>query len=236
MFYQSIAKVYDHIFPQNLKQRTFIENIRPLKTSDAILDVGCATGNLTALLAERSQGVIGLDLDHDLLLEAKEKHPSITFKEMNMLEIWHLNTSFDLVVSFGNTLVHLPSLESIETFFHEVYRTLKPGGHFMVQIINYDRILDQVIDHLPTIDNETIKFVRKYEIEGNHVSFITDLTIKETGQNIHNRIPLLAIRKLDILTRLEAAGFVDIEFYGDLNGNPLDQTSIPLLFSCKRSL
>ncbi|MDA3885378.1 MAG: class I SAM-dependent methyltransferase [Candidatus Delongbacteria bacterium] len=240
MFYQSIAEVYDYIFPQNRKQLEFIESISTIAKEESILDVGCATGNLSELLAERSDNVTGIDLDNDLLSIAKnkEKTGNIVYKKANMLYLREdfENTSFDKIISFGNTLVHLPSRESVVEYFRIVYDLLKSNGSFIVQIINYDRIINKNIDNLPTIDNEEIKFVRNYNYNEDigNVDFITELYLKKDNKVIKNSIPLLALTKSEINKILIDTGFQNVKFYGGLDGQELTGNSVPLLFSCRK--
>lgn len=237
MFYQSIASVYDFIFPQNKKQLSFIEKIIPLNHTDRILDIGCATGNLTALLKSKTPHVIGLDLDSDLLDQARIKYPHYDFIEENMLYInERFSEKFNHIISFGNTLVHLPSRDDVQIFFNQVYKLLNSDGYFITQIINYDRIISKSIDHLPTIDNDHIKFVRTYNHHKDYVDFVTELTIKDSQQIISNSIPLLALRKKELESMLKKSGFVDILFYGNLDGDALTDQDTPLIFSCKKVL
>ncbi|MCH4890987.1 class I SAM-dependent methyltransferase [Acidaminobacter sp. JC074] len=230
--YKTIANVYDYIFPQNQMQLNFINSISEIKADDDILEIGCATGNLTDLLKRKSDKVMGIDLDTGLLEVAKRKYPHMDIREMNMLEIESLHKNFDKIVCFGNTLVHLSNRQMVTDFFKSVYKTLKPGGSFVVQIINYDRIIEGNINHLATIDNDHIQFVRDYIIHDKTVDFKTKLTIKSDGTVIENSIPLLTLRKKEIEDMLQDIGFNQISFYGNLKGQPLTSQSVPLLFSC----
>ena len=238
MFYESIAKVYDYIFPKNRKQLEFVESIKKISSEEKILDIGCATGNLTELLGEKTGNIVGIDLDKELLKEAKYKHPNLNFENMNMLKINEKfeENSFDRVVSFGNTLVHLDSREEVEEFFQKVYKTLKLNGFFIVQIINYNRIIEKNIKNLPTINNEKVKFVRDYEYDKSigKVDFITELTIKEANLNIKNNIKLLALTKIEIQKFLGEIGFRNIEFYGDFEGRELSDNSEALIFVAQK--
>ena len=238
MFYESIAKVYDYIFPKNRKQLEFVESIKKISIEEKILDIGCATGNLTELLGEKTGNVVGIDLDKELLKEAKDKHPNLNFENMNMLEVNEKfeENSFDRVVSFGNTLVHLDSREEVEEFFQKVYKTLKFNGFFIVQIINYNRVIEKNIKNLPTINNEKVKFVRDYEYDKSigKVNFITELTIKEANLNIKNNIKLLALTKIEIQKFLGEIGFRNIEFYGDFEGRELSDNSEALIFVAQK--
>ncbi|MBI9012834.1 MAG: class I SAM-dependent methyltransferase [Clostridiales bacterium] len=230
--YKSIAKVYDYIFPQNINQLNFIDSIKPISKHETILEIGCATGNLTELLYTKSAHVIGLDLDDTLLEEASKKYPDMTFINENMLNISNLERNFDRIVCFGNTLVHLPDRDAVNLFFNRVYEQLNDSGLFIVQIINYDRIITHNINHLPTIENDHIKFTRDYDLKDGYVSFDTELLIKETSQVIKSKLPLLTLKQNEIQTYLENAGFKDIQFYGNLKGDKIQSTDIPLLFSC----
>ena len=238
MFYESIAKVYDYIFPKNRKQLEFVESIKKISNEEKILDIGCATGNLTELLGEKTRNIVGIDLDKELLKEAKEKHPNLNFENMNMLKINEKfeENSFDRVVSFGNTLVHLDSREEVEEFFQKVYKTLKFNGFFIVQIINYNRVIEKNIKNLPTIDNEKVKFVRDYEYDKSivKVDFITELTIKEANLNIKNNIKLLALTKIEIQKFLGEIGFRNIEFYGNFERRELSDNSEALIFVAQK--
>ena len=239
MFYKSIAEVYDYIFPKNAKQLEFIEKLSFISENDKILDIGCATGNLTEIVFTKCKNVIGIDLDDDLISIAKEKsNEKISYKKMNMLNLSNNfeKNSIDKIISFGNTLVHLPDRDNVKSYFESVFNVLKEDGAFLVQIINYNRIINQNINHLPTINNEHVEFVRNYVYDPNNksIEFKTKLTIKSTGQIIENNIPLLTLTKEELETFLLDAGFKNIKFYGSLDNKELTDSSIPLLFSCSK--
>lgn len=234
MFYKSISQVYDYIFPQNKAQLDFISRIKEIHSDEKILDIGCATGSLTELISRYTVNVTGIDLDADLLKVAVGKYPELKFKQKNMLNInkdFPLE-HFDRVISFGNTLVHLSSREEVVHFFNSVYNSLKNGGLFIVQIINYNRIIQEEIKELPLIDNEFINFKREYKLYDGWLDFITTLDIKKSGQRINNSLPLLALTEEEIRKITYDTGFRELKFYGNLQGDPLLKTSIPLLFSC----
>lgn len=233
MFYHEIANNYDYIFPKNPMQLNCIEHKHVIKPNEKILDIGCATGSLTSLLFDKTKHVIGLDLNDALLKLAKVKYPTIDFCNKNMLELHDFdNDSFDRIVSFGNTLVHLSSVDEVFTFFKKVFEALKKDGQFTVQIINYNRIYNDKIKSLPLIENEVIRFDRSYELFDNHVAFNTELMIKENNEVLNNSINLLNLTQGKISELLGQVGFKDLEFYGNLKCHPITDDSIPLIFTC----
>lgn len=118
MFYESIYKVYDYIFPTNINQLSFINNSSPILELDSILEIGSATGNLTELLFSKTKNVTGIDLNSDFISLAAKKNTQISYKNINMLDIdnYWIN-SFEKIVCFGNTLVHLNDFKEIKLFF-----------------------------------------------------------------------------------------------------------------------
>jgi cyclopropane fatty-acyl-phospholipid synthase-like methyltransferase len=236
MFYSEIAKYYDYIFPQNKAQLDFIENISPIKDNENILDVGAATGSLSSLLFSKSKNIFAIDLNNDLLKIANSKYPDINFIYLDMLKIdsFFKSKKFDKIVSFGNTIVHLSTKDDIYDFFQKSFNLLKNNGYFICQIINYDRILDNNISALPTIENDKIKFIRNYVINNDIINFNTILEIKETNKIIENSIPLIPIRKNEINNMLINAGFKNINYYSSFKGEKFSPDSIPLIFSAQK--
>ncbi|TCO07091.1 class I SAM-dependent methyltransferase [Natronoflexus pectinivorans] len=235
-FYQSIAKWYDHIFPGSPAQVKFIENAVNGLSDKHIAEIGCATGNLCIGMAANAQKVIGVDLDEELLNVARKKSsscPNIEYIQGNMLKTGSIVESFslDAISCIGNTLVHLQKPKDMLSFFNQCIQVLKPGGNLILQIINYDYILDFGIESLPLIENDHIKFDRRYELreQDELINFKTILTIKETKSTIINSIPLYPLRQELLNKLLNEAGFLTAKYYGGFDGSPLRQQSLHLV-------
>ena len=235
-FYRSIAEVYNKIFPLNPGQVAFT-NRAFLQTGDVnLLDIGCGTGSLSLALSATFKTVVGIDLDEAMLEKARitgEDTDNLEFLRLDMLEIdpHFYPEKFDGIICYGNTLVHLSSLEQISLFLKKCLRLLTPGGKMLIQIINYDRILDQRINALPTVETNDIQYIRNYHYNADMhlIDFETILTIKEKNQIIMNRVPLFPVRKSEIEAALLDAGFSNLNFFGNLKGEPLGSDSIPMV-------
>ena len=115
-FYQSIAKYYRDIFPLQPVQAHFVRESYADPAKNALLDVGCGTGDLSRELADSFSKVTGIDLDTAMLDFARESAPAnLEFFILDMLSIQKRfgEGTFDGVLCFGNTLVHLNAPESI---------------------------------------------------------------------------------------------------------------------------
>lgn len=235
-FYTSIAAQYHHIFPVNQMQVQFIEqSIGKRNIENGILEIGCGIGGLVKALDEKNALVFAFDLDAEMVQRAQGQsyshNPEIKLGNMLRLEELYPKQYFDCIVCFGNILVHLANEKEIKEFLQQAYNQLSSGGKLLIQIINYDRILDSSIDHLPTIENDSIQFVRKYNYNqsAHLIQFKTTLKVKETGDVIRNEQDLYPIRKRDLENLVQEVGFKQIAFYANFKFGPMHEDAIPLI-------
>jgi len=220
-FYTSIHPWYDEIFPYSEVQRDFVLSYGSDVHLSAV-DAGCGTGSLIVSLAKVFQTTAGIDPDQSMLETARKKAAfegaGTWFFQTGMLDLTREfpSKSIDRLICFGNTLPHLTNENEVEEFARQMATTLKPGGKAMIQIINYDRIVDQKLAGLPTIENDNFRFERLYHYPENptHVLFHSRLTLKTTGVVVENEVPLLAIRPAKLKQILMDSGFSGIEEFG----------------------
>lgn len=239
IFYTSISKHYSDIFPYNPLQLSFIlQEISSLR-GKKVLDIGCASGELSVQMARNGADVTGIDLNADLLKQANEKEAfsNLVFKEGNMLNLKRdfQENEFDAVICFGNTLVHLNSLDEVLQMLEGVRYVLKPGGNLFLQILNYDHILESRLDTLPLIETDNILFVRNYAFDNDdeHIRFITELQVKKEGLQIQNETKLLALKSSQLSNVLAQSGFSGINFYSNFKREPFGGKYLPLVVACK---
>jgi len=232
-FYSSIAQNYDHIFPVKQVQIDFIKSEFSSKTK--LIEIGSGTGNLTIALANAGYLMSGLEYDENMLDLAQRKSKDIHWKCGDMREIDQVfcGDLFDGIICFGNTLVHLSNAKDIENFLIKAYDLLHDDGIIAIQIINYLRIFKQEIDHLPTIENDEIQFIRNYTASRNprNIEFQTILTIKETNEIINNKIDLFPIFPEELYELMHKIGFSKIQEFSDFSKKEFTPDSIPFIIT-----
>ena len=103
----------------------------PVERPDRIVDLGCGTGHITRLLAERwpEAEVTGIDSSAEMLAEAGAAPSEIRWKLADITE-WEPEHSFDLV--FANASLHW--IEAHEVLFARLMGMVSSGGCLAVQM------------------------------------------------------------------------------------------------------
>jgi hypothetical protein len=151
---------------------------------------------------------------------------------MNMLHISehfppHL---FHVISCVGNTLVHLPGPKQVGRFLSEASNLLGGGGRLIIQILNYQRIIEQEITSLEDLTSGRYIFKRSYSIlkDRNKVIFHGLLVNRKTGKTMEAETSLYTLTKNVLHSLLEQNNFTRIDHYGSLDKNPYSDES-PLL-------
>lgn len=213
-FYEMLASRYDDVFTVSDSELSFLINSIPSHNS-YILDVACGTGQYTIALYQNSfMNIDAVDLDSSMIEKARTKNIPIDFKVGNMLDINNLyDKCFDFIYCTGNSIAHLNDLYQVNSFISSVYSKLNPGGVFVCQIINFDRIVSGNITSLPTIIKPDLSFERLYSLKENTIVFTGILNLDK--HKASSNVILLTLMQKDINNALLSTGFIDIEYFGN---------------------
>ncbi len=201
-------------------------------------DLGCGTGEHARLLASRGLRVAGLDLSESMLADAREEPlPSnLSFHLGDLREADRvLGEGFGAALCLGNTLAFLEEEEDLKRALRAVSRLLLPGGRFLFQVLNYERIRSRKERHLPLNFNdsekgdETTVFLRLMDLRagGRILFFPTTLRLRPDADPPvelvrTRRVSLRGWMRAELLPSLEEAGFPEAEVFGDMEGGPFD--------------
>ncbi len=202
----------------------------------SVVDLGCGTGEHCRFLAAEGFRVAGLDSSESMLAKAREEPlPSnLRFAAGDIREAASkLGEAFGAAICLGNTLVHLTEKDDLGQALAAVAAVLQPGGLFLFQILNYERIFSQKLRYLPINfrpgdDGETV-FLRLMEpLEGGRVRFCPSTLVYDPGGEpplrvVQSRIVNLRGWRLEELRpHLGEAGLQVAAVQGDMEGGPFD--------------
>lgn len=214
-FYQTLTPYYDEIFPANEKQINFI--VSYLQKGSSILDVGAGTGNVAHALVEKGFAVTAMEPEKTLATKIREKaavyEGIFSVNTFGMQQIENVHGVFDGIYCIGNTLVHLDNTKEIFNFIRASYEKLKANGKLIIQIVNYERVLDGGDFQFLVIERKHFSFKRNYTIEGEKVLFTATLNVDD--KELSNSILLYPITKKQLLSMLKECGFCTVETFGN---------------------
>lgn len=124
--YSAIAPRYDKIFERAiLAEDRLTELVRKTMSGRRVLDLTCGNGRW--LERFRPAAYVGLDLNQDMLCEARQRHADARFVQADVTRLPFPDSSFDGVISLFGAMGHLP-LADQETMVCEAWRVLRPAG------------------------------------------------------------------------------------------------------------
>lgn len=139
--YTSFAEVYDR-FMDNIPYKDWCEYVTGLLNEygirdGLILDLGCGTGSLTELLAERGYDMIGVDNSEDMLqiaMDKREKSGKDILYLMQDMREFELYGTVRAVLSICDCMNYILEYEDMVEVFRLVNNYLDPGGIFIFDL------------------------------------------------------------------------------------------------------
>ncbi|MBC7228771.1 MAG: methyltransferase domain-containing protein [Actinobacteria bacterium] len=142
--WEEVAEDYNRIFRNDRPYWEVLETLAEsaaLQAGEVVLDVGCGTGNVTALLRERFPGarVCGVDPSSNMVRLAEDRFradPMVEIREGEGIGIPYPDGYFDCVVS-NLALHHVPPPQRC-LCASELARVTMPGGRLVYSDLFWD--------------------------------------------------------------------------------------------------
>ena len=229
-------------WPERIRREApFLEAVAQSGPDPSVLDLGCGTGEHARWFASRGFQVLGVDRSAAQLASAAEGDPApgLRFAAADMTRLGSVvDRPFGTALCLGNTLVHLLEAGDLEAVCRGVFAALLPGGSWVIQILNYERIFARQERALPVNvqerDGETVVFLRLMRhLDAGLVQFFpTTLRLRPDAD-----IPVEVVTSHAVLLRgwtraelepaLRRVGFTEVAVDGDMLGGPFDAGTSP---------
>lgn len=222
------------------REAPFLLSVLESAPAASILDLGCGTGEHADFLAGRGLRAVGIDLSEAQIAKAREyegRHgeagPRFVVGDFTELGR-HTDERFGAAIWLGNGLPHLED-EPLAAALAALAERLLPGGVLLLQLLNYQRIRNQGIRHLPLnfrddpAEPGEIVFLRLMTLDGpRHVRFTPMSLALRPGEEPPaelkgaREVRLRTWSRDELDAALEAAGFAVREVHGDMTGGPYE--------------
>lgn len=247
MNYEKFAYLYDQLMSDAPYEQWVSFVLAVMKQNGIfngkILDVGCGTGNTAISLSERGFDVTAVDLSDEMLIVAKEKSQEkladIKFFQQDMRELEGLGT-FDVVISFCDSVNYLNNQDEIAATFQGVYDHLSSNGIFVFDVHSIYKI-DEIFKENTFVDSgEDIAYIWEcfsgeldHSVEHELSFFFKNRSgLYERFDELHKQrtYPIEVYRQA-----LETTGFKVEQVTGDFSFDTLAENSERWFFVAKKS-
>src|SRR6266699_3609962 len=107
----------------------------------AVCDMGCGPGHVARYLRDAGATAFGLDLSPQMLEQARQLNPDLSFLEGNMMALDLPDGRLAGIAAFYS-IVNIPK-ESLTLVFREMARVLQPGGVLLLAFHAGDEVLHE---------------------------------------------------------------------------------------------
>ncbi|MDE3245332.1 MAG: class I SAM-dependent methyltransferase [Acidobacteriota bacterium] len=228
-------------WPERLRrEKPLLERALGTAPNQKLLDLGCGTGEHSRFLRSLGFEVLGVDASEAQLRAAREADPDEEgdarprYVQGDLGAIGSLvPAGFGGAICLGNTLPHLKELDTLQGFFAGLAGRLVSGAPFLMQLLNYDRILDRGERTFPLslrpgeAPGEEIIFMRLMTPRPDGTLIFTPATLRYrpglepplelvSAQNVQLR----GWRRSELEGALQATGFELSGTFGSMTGDP----------------
>lgn len=242
--YGALAASYDSLMADGAYRRRAAFLARRLKQSPvpvaAVLDLGCGTGTIACLLAERGFRVLAADGSADMLAQAAAKAEGLETPPLFLCQSMprlRLGSPVDAVVSTIDALNYLTRRRDLSETLRRVRRWLRPGGLFLFDVNTPCKL--RRMDGRAYLDETEDSFCawRTFFSERSRIcTYQVDLFRLRPDGAWERRVEEHRERawsEEELRTELEAAGFTSVRLTGDLTDRPPEPEEDRWQFECR---
>jgi cyclopropane fatty-acyl-phospholipid synthase-like methyltransferase len=227
-FNDDYLKLYKHDESESMREADAIVRMLQLEPGRNVLDLACGFGRHSVLLAQKGFRVTGYDLSDSFLKRAREMADSLKIqldlKQGDMREV-PFEAEFDAVINMFTAFGFFESEDEDLRVLKGVHKALKPGGQFLMDVINRDNALQISVPRRWMRENQA------YMLEERFFDFftsrleITNRLILASGEMKEASYSVRLYTLTEMLGLFNAAGLVLTDVYGDFGGAVYNATS-----------
>jgi len=184
---------------------------------DRVVDAGCGLGRFVAALAANGIDAVGVDISEIAIAAAKREYPGPTYYVADLMRPLPPELKgFDGLVSLSSSFGFGEAVADDEAMMRTYHEMLRPGGRMAMELSDLERSRYRLKTDEGVVERETNGVRETLDVNFStgmlHVRYVFGDDV------VDSRIRMY---EADDLQRMaEAAGFRDVERYGNFAGGP----------------
>ncbi len=187
---------------------------------ELVADIGCGTGTMCNILAQRGYDMIGIDSSDSMLNIARSKSDSnILYLNQDMTE-FELYGTVDVILSLLDSVNYLTDDGDIEKFFVLADNYLNPGGLLIFDINTLYKFENILSDNIFNYEDDKIFYSWENSFDGEICEFYLNFFV-ERSDGTYRRITEQHFERVYtvdyIKSAIENSGLKLLGIYGDMS-------------------
>lgn len=225
-FYDWLAGEYDRMTSfeaRFAKERPVFKHIVDTYAIRTAVDAGAGTGFHSLLLAELGVAVTAIDISEQMLTalqrHAGERGVAIKAARSGFADIAGVvDIPTDALFCLGNGLAHLLSFPALDSALKAFLHVLHPGGLFVLQLLNYRRLLASRDAVVNVNEVAGMRYTRSYTYGPETIRFtISREPLTDPAGAQSESVELRPWTDGELLRRIIVAGFLEPQTYGGMD-------------------
>jgi len=225
-FFVTFRPVFNIIPPKstNAQVRFIIDRLK-LRRGRSFLDCPCGIGRIALPLAKKGIRVTGVDIMPSYLDEMAQyaarrkvaiKGIQADMRRINFINEFHAGAN--MWTSFGFFQKESDNMLVLK----KMYEALKPGGRFLLHLINRDYIISDFRDSdWFTAGDVKVMHANRFDYATSILT--TDWHFIHKGQEKTHQVMLRLYSHHELIAMFQRVGFVNIEGYGSVKGESVSR-------------
>jgi glycine/sarcosine N-methyltransferase len=247
-FFERLSESYDQLISWPTRIGTegmFFKKLVSDNKLKSSLDVACSTGFHVIMLRRLGLDAVGIDASPKMIEKARTNSVTcgVTVEYIlgdftNMSK--RFSEGFDLITCLGDTVAHLKSGQDLKKLFQEVYKSLSPGGLFVIHSRNYDFIMKHQARFTPPTGSrngteETLFFrLLDFNPKSLNLSIAKFRWHENRWESSVYTTEIYPYLKRELESALRSVGFAKLESYRNYNFEDYDPNGSDLILIAQK--
>lgn len=193
-----------------------------------VLDFCCGPGRHAVALAQLGHRVVGVDRTAPYLKIARQKARdagvTVTFSQADVRQ-FQQRGAFDAATSLYTSFGYFENPEDDRAILENVYASLKPGGKLLMDLSGKEIVARAFLARSWSEPEPGLLFLEERSVESGWERIANRWVLIRNGERIERRFSIRLYSGVELKALMLAVGFVHVDLYGSLTGDPYDQTA-----------
>ncbi|CVH78725.1 Mg-protoporphyrin IX methyl transferase [Clostridiales bacterium CHKCI006] len=216
MSYNQFAWYYDSLMEPQF-YLDYFHFINRQTTYHQVLELGCGTGSLAVLLADRASQIDATDISEEMLAIAAKKHPHahIRYQQLDMCKL-DCQENYDLVLCLCDSLNYVKGLTAQLDVLHRAYQAIKPGGTLIFDVNSMHKLEVTQTDYREEQEDEDFYFYwHSYRSDVHELSHLVVIEDLNSDERMEEKQTQYVYELKDYLAGLQKLSWQSIAYYSD---------------------